>query len=71
MTTLSQPAILKGAGLPDYQAITPEQVNSHIPRLLKDLEDAFSALEVSLEKDLSSGASMRWEAMMPFLQSIG
>lgn len=71
MTTLSQPAILKGAGLPDYQAITPEQVNSHIPGLLKDLEDAFSSLEVSLEKDLSSGASMRWEAVMPSLQSIG
>ena len=56
MTTTSQPALLKGQGLPDYAAITPEQVGLHIPALLEDLEGEIqlSTLSVRLTRYLKS-----------------
>ena len=45
MTTSSQPALLKGQGLPEYAAITPDQVSAEMPGLMKALEADFEALE--------------------------
>ena len=71
MTTTSQPALLKGQGLPDYAAITPEQVGLHIPALLEDLEGDFAALEADLRKHLEADEALSWTAVMPPLQRIG
>ena len=71
MTTTSQPALLKGQGLPDYAAITPEQVGLHIPALLEDLEGDFAALEADLRKRLEAHEALSWTAVMPPLQRIG
>ena len=34
----SVPDILRGEGLPRYEAITPEAVSAHIPSLIQELE---------------------------------
>ena len=71
MTTSSRPALLKGRGLPEYAAITPDQVSAEIPGLLKALETDFAALEQQLQDQLNQGQTLDWEAVMPPLQTIG
>ena len=71
MTTSSQPALLKGRGLPEYSAITPDQVTAEIPGLLKSLEADFAAFEHQLQNQLNQGKTLDWQAVMPPLQSIG
>ena len=71
MTTSSKPALLKGRGLPDYTAITPDQVSAEIPGLLEALEADFAGLEQKLDDQLNQGQTLEWQAVMPPLQSIG
>ena len=42
---LELPALLVGEGLPLFEAITPDQIQLHIPQLLSQLESELSALE--------------------------
>ena len=71
MTTSSQPALLKGCGLPDYTAITPDQVSEQLPGLLAKLEAEFVELEGCLEQMLEAQKPLAWDDVMPGLQAIG
>ena len=71
MTTSSQPALLKGWGLPDYTAITPDQVSEHLPGLLTKLDADFAELETHLERQLAAENPLGWDDVMPALQRIG
>ena len=71
MTTSSQPALLRGWGLPDYTAITPDQVSEHLPGLLAKLETEFVELEARLEQMLEAEKPLAWDDVMPGLQRIG
>ena len=53
--TLSPSAeLLRGEGLPNYQAISPEAVGEGMPQLLAELEQQLEALETSLKQGSSS-----------------
>jgi oligopeptidase A len=64
-------ALLAGQGFPDYEAITPDQVQTLIPKLLQRLSDQFAALETSLDDALGAGAPLGWDMVMPPLHRIG
>jgi oligopeptidase A len=68
----SLPEILRGEGLPRYEAITPEAVNAHIPELMTELEAELEVLEQGLHQQLSSGGGpLGWSAVMDPLQRLG
>ena len=54
--------LLKGEGLPDYQAITPEAVSQGMPWLLEQLEAELARIEASLESPSASAALGRADA---------
>ena len=60
--------LLKGEGLPDYQAITPEAVSQGMPWLLEQLEAELARIEASLE---SPSQALRWDELMPPMQQLG
>ena len=60
--------LLKGEGLPDYQAITPEAVSQGIPWLLEQLEAELVRIESSLD---GQGDALRWDDLMPPMQQLG
>ena len=70
MSTTISP-LLRGEGLPNFAAITPEMVSRDIPHLLNDLDASFTDLEHQLNEALSSPSSLTWDAVMPPLHSIG
>ena len=45
-------ALLAGEGLPEFAAITPDQVREHIPVLLADLNTSLGAIEAQLDEAL-------------------
>ena len=65
------PEILRGEGLPRFEAITPDAVREHIPELLKQLESELSTLESTLEEALKQQNALSWEAVMDPLQRLG
>ena len=66
--TLSPSAeLLRGEGLPNYQAISPEAVGEGMPQLLAELEQQLEALETSLKQ----GSSSSWDQLMGPLQQLG
>ena len=66
--TLSPSAeLLRGEGLPNYQAISPEAVGEGMPQLLAELEQQLEALETSLKQ----GGSSSWDQLMGPLQQLG
>jgi oligopeptidase A len=65
-----QPALLAGAGLPEFGAISPEQVRQHIPELLEELQADLIALESSLQSALETDAPLPWETVMDPLQRL-
>ena len=69
MTATISP-LLRGQGLPEYSAITPEMVSSDIPALLEALNDEFNALELRLEQAMSSDAPLPWDTVMLPMQRI-
>ena len=71
MSTSSEPALLQGRGLPDYAAITPDQVRAHMPGLLQRLEADFATLEADLQAQLKQPSPLSWDGVMPSLQRIG
>ena len=70
-STAVVPEILRCEGLPRFEAITPEAVNSHIPELIADLSAELSALEQKLEESLNRGLSLSWSAVMDPLERLG
>jgi oligopeptidase A len=67
----SVPELLRGEGLPRYEAITPEAVSAHIPTLMAELEAELAALEQGLERTLAAGTPLDWGQLMDPLQRLG
>ena len=65
--------LLAGQGLPQFDAITPEQVDQGIPALLDALNGELSALEATLERRLAQGeaAPLSWQDVMDPLHHLG
>jgi len=71
MTETRDPALLAGQGLPDYQAITPEDVRESIPTLLRHLSDQFETHEAVLNQRLDDSSPLTWDEVMVPLHRIG
>ncbi|MFM9103965.1 MAG: M3 family peptidase, partial [Cyanobium sp.] len=76
MAATSSPSpLLRGQGLPPFEAITPEQVNAAIPELLDQLNGELSQLEQELEGRLeqasSGGDPLGWAEVMDPLHHLG
>ena len=69
--SLLAPPLLRGEGLPDFLAITPEQVSQQIPGLLDELNAGLSELEQRLELALGSSEPLGWAEVMDPLQRLG
>ena len=68
----AMPEILRGEGLPHFEAITPEAVTAHIPALIAELQDELTALERTLELRLdAAGSPLGWSELMDPLQRLG
>ena len=70
-TLESQPALLVGEGLPQFEAITPDQIDRHIPALLVRLGQELDELESKLQQSLASVVPLSWEEVMEPLQRLG
>ena len=70
-STAALPEILRGEGLPEFEAITPEAVSAHIPQLIHELDGDLTALEQQLGTALESGDRLSWSAVMDPLQRLG
>ena len=69
MSTVSP--LLRGQGLPEFRAISPELVSTDIPVLLAQLDQDFTALEQALETALVGPSKLSWDRVMQPLQAIG
>jgi oligopeptidase A len=69
--SLERPALLAGEGLPTFEAITPDQVSSHIPELLSQLECELDQLEATLALALEQGRPLGWHEVMDPLHRLG
>ena len=69
MSTVSP--LLRGQGLPEFRAISPELVSTDIPVLLAQLDQDFTALEQALETALAGPSKLSWDRVMQPLQAIG
>ncbi len=63
--------LLAGEGIPLFDAITPEQVERHMPELIAQLHTELAALEATLELSLSQDTALPWHAVMDPLQRLG
>ena len=71
-TTAALPEILRGEGLPQFEAITPAAVTSHIPGLIAELEQELSVLEQQLDLRLAdTDLPLSWQELMDPLQRLG
>ena len=68
--TLEPPALLAGEGLPQFQAITPDQIQLHIPELLAELESELSTLEAKFAAALEQGHPLAWHGVMDPLHRL-
>ncbi len=68
--TLEPPALLAGEGLPQFQAITPDQIQLHIPELLAELESELSTLEAKFAAVLEQGHPLAWHGVMDPLHRL-
>ena len=59
---MSTPELLRGKGLPRFEAIDAEQVNKEIPVLLTTLNDQLETLETSLQQRLAAASPLSWDA---------
>ena len=70
MTQTSSP-LLQGQGLPEFRAITADQVKQDIPVILKQVDEAFTTYERRLEAILNSETALDWSTVMGPLQEFG
>jgi len=68
--TVSPPPLLAGAGLPSFEAISPDQVTEHIPGLLDQLERELAALEAQLQSALDQDRPLDWSEVIDPLQRL-
>ena len=68
---MTQPELLRGHGIPRYEAIDASQVEAHIPALIQDLEEQLTALEATLQHRLSENTALSWEEVMTPLHQLG
>ena len=68
---MSTPELLRGEGLPRFEAIDPEQVNKDIPALLSSLNEQLESLETSLQQRLATPSPLSWDELMPSLHQLG
>jgi len=68
---MTTPELLRGHGIPHFEAIDASQVQSHIPSLLAELSDQFSELEARLQRRLSEEAPLSWDEVMTPLHQLG
>jgi oligopeptidase A len=69
--TLAPPALLAGEGLPAFEAITPDQIETHIPELLNQLESERHALEDRFTAALAEARPLGWHEVMDPLHRLG
>ena len=55
---MTNPELLRGSGLPRFEAIDASQVEAHIPALIQDLGEQLSTLESTLQQRLSDNLSL-------------
>ena len=63
--------LLQGQGLPEFRAITADQVKQDIPVILKQVDEAFTTYERRLEAILNSQTALDWSTVMGPLQEFG
>ncbi len=70
-TLQSPPALLAGEGLPRFEAITPDQVNAHIPELLNRLQAELDRVEADLVAAAAAAPPLSWAEVMDPLHRLG
>ena len=68
---MTNPELLRGHGLPRFEAIDASQVETHIPALIQDLGEQLSALESTLQQRLSDTTALSWDEVMTPLHNLG
>ena len=63
--------LLQGQGLPEFRAITADQVKQDIPVILNQVDEAFTTYERRLEAILNSETALDWSTVMGPLQEFG
>ena len=63
-------SLLIGKGIPDFQKITPKDINNDLPDFLKELEEEFSELENKVDKNLKANQTITWSGLMNPLHQI-
>jgi len=56
--------LLKGKGLPEFNAITPEHIEKDIPNLIGNLNKEFDLLEKKINKQLELENKLEWAGIM-------
>ena len=68
---MSTSELLRGEGLPRFDAIDADQVDREIPTLLSTLSEELESLESTLEQRLNDPAPLTWDALMSPLHTLG
>ncbi len=68
---MTTPELLRGHGLPRFEAIDASQVKLHIPELINELGEQLTELESILEKRLLEKTPLSWEEVMTPLHLLG
>ena len=63
--------LLRGHGLPRFEAIDASQVRAHIPALIHDLGEQLSTLESTLQQRLADNTPLSWDEVMTPLHLLG
>jgi oligopeptidase A len=63
--------LLRGHGLPRFEAIDASQVKAHIPSLINDLGEQLSSLESTLQQRLADNTPLSWDEVMTPLHLLG
>ena len=63
--------LLRGHGLPRFEAIDASQVKAHIPSLINDLGEQLSNIESTLQQRLADNTPLSWDEVMTPLHLLG
>ena len=63
--------LLRGHGLPRFEAIDASQVKAHIPALIHELGEQLNALESTFQTRLSENTPLSWDEVMTPLHLLG
>jgi oligopeptidase A len=71
-STLATPSpLLAGEGLPEFEAITPDAVDRHMPELMAQLEAELSRVESDLAVAIAADRPLSWEEVMGPAHRLG